>query len=201
LSSDRFRGRSIGSRATRGLDDHEAINTQVRRRVAAGLLLVVAAWFTVTLLIDDVAVAHQIGVWARVRSKSCHVLGGGGGDSVRPWSDLACALHLSYQAPNGKRGAVTFGGVNASRLHRDAAGHEVVRIYFAPGSSAAVSPQDRPPLWLVLSVLGAAWLFAGGAAWALLVGSPRGKYVNRRAREARAASSERRAPSTTASQR
>jgi hypothetical protein len=101
------------------------------------------------------------------------------------FKDATCTIDLSYRAPSGTTGLVTFHGVNSSRIHHDHSGHEFVKIYFAPGSDTAVSPENRYPWWLTLAVIGAILLACGVSVWRLLVGTSRAKIVNRRASEER----------------
>ena len=155
-------------------------------------------------VVTGVQQSQQIGVWARVTSKSCHASdSGGGGAAWMSFKDAACVVGLSYRAPSGDTGTVTFHGVDHSRVHLDKSGHEVVKIYFSPGSDTAVSPQDRIPWWGVLLMIGCVVFIGGSSAWGLLVGTKRAKAINSRAGEERArlkliAEGERRARATAA---
>jgi hypothetical protein len=135
---------------------------------------------------DEVKQSHQIGVWARVTTTSCHSSGdGGGGAGWVSFKDATCAIGLSYRSPSGKTRLVTFHGVNSSRIHHDRSGHEIVKIYFSPGSDTAVNPENRYPWWLTLAVIGAILVACGVSVWRLLVGTSRAKVINRRASEER----------------
>jgi Protein of unknown function (DUF2510) len=169
------------------LDRAEALHRQGQRRAGAGILLGVAALCTLIAVVLFVEQTQQIGVWARVTSKRCHTSdSGGGGAAWVSFKDATCVVRLSYRAPSGKTGTVTFHGVDDFRIHPDKSGHEVVKIYFSSGSDTAVNPQDRPPWWALLIIIGGALGICGASAWGLLVGTPRAKVINRRAGEERA---------------
>jgi hypothetical protein len=168
------------------LDHAEALHRQGQRRAGAGILLGFAALCTLIAVVIGVQQTQQIGVWARVKSKSCHTSDSGGGAAWMSFKDASCVLGLSYRAPSGKAGTVTFHGVDDFRIHHDNSGHDVVKIYFSPGSDTAVNPQDRPPWWALLVIIGCVLVICGASAWGLLVGTSRAKVINRRAGEERA---------------
>jgi hypothetical protein len=170
-------------------DRAEALHRQAQRRAGAGLLLGVAAVFTVIAVVNIVQQTRQVGVWARVTSKTCHASdSGGGGAALMSFKDATCVVHLSYREPppSGNVGSVTFHGVDSSRIHRDKSDHELVKIYFSADSDTPVSPQGRIVWWGWLIMSACALAICGASAWALLVGTPRAKNINRRANEERA---------------
>jgi hypothetical protein len=169
------------------LDRAEALHRQGQRRAAAGILLAVAVMISVTAVVLAVQQSQQVGVWARVTTKSCHASdNGGGGAGWMSFKDATCVVRLSYRAPSGTADTVTFHGVDDSRIHSDKSGHQIVKIYFASGSDTAVNPQDRPPWWFFVVMIGVLVVVGGGSAWALLVGTSRARVINRRAGEERA---------------
>ena len=166
------------------MDANEAIRKRGQRRWAVAGILVLAAVFTAAMVAAAVDQSEQVGVWARIENKTCHEPNGGGGAGRRTFKDSTCVLDLVYKTPSGREGTVTFHGVNVDRIHHDASGHEVVKVYFASSSSrTAVNPEDRPPLWAWLLFVAFTLVGAGVSVWALVAGTPRAKAINRLARQ------------------